>query len=341
MRGLAFAVAVGAALVGAAIAHAGTVTLSGDTLSYDAAPGEANRVFVVQDPDGMHVIDLGATVTAGAGCTSVNANEGFCAADSPQSLNIQVAADDMNDYVDLEPAGVFVNSFLDGGAGNDTLIGGNASNGNTFDGGLGADTFSGRGTVDYSTRTNPVTVTIGDGLANDGEAGEHDLVPNEISRVVGGHAGDTLTTLDAPNVGFTFLVGGDGNDHLTIKRRILIGQMDGNAGKDVLRAPASDAVMHGGDGDDLLVGGSLGQALWGDNGDDILRGNGGRDRLIGGAGADQISGGPGRDSVSAGTGPDTIYARDQKRDVLDGGPGEDRARVDVGLDRLISIEVLF
>ena len=80
---------------------------------------------------------------------------------------------------------------LEGGDGNDALYPGSNSSA-TLDGGPGADVLSGeRATVDYSARTNPLTVTMGDGLANDGEAGENDLISNDISLVLGGSGQDT------------------------------------------------------------------------------------------------------------------------------------------------------
>jgi len=342
MRGLALAALVLLALCGAGVAHAGTVTLSGDTLSFAADPGETNRVFVVHDPAGMHVIDTGAAVTAGAGCSQEAAGEAFCAADDTTILTIDVAADDQDDHVDLSPAGTFLASRIDGGPGDDTLTGGNAFSGNVFDGGPGGDTFSGNGAVDYSARTNPVTVTIGDGLANDGEAGEGDLVPNEIDQVWGGEGADTITAMNAANVGATYLKGGGGNDHLSALREGWTAIVEGDTGDDVLKCVGFDSTVFGGDGEDLLTGAHDGQALEGGKGNDILRGNAGRDRLIGGAGADELNGGPGKDSISGGHGPDTILARDHKRDAVDGGPGkDDRARVDVGLDRVLNVEELF
>lgn len=323
------------------MAHAGTATLASGVLTYQAGAGETNRVFVVQDTGGMHVIDTGAAVTAGAGCTQEAPNEAFCAAADPTVLTIDVNADDMSDYVDLRPAALYFRSALNGGSGDDELFGGNAAEENLFDGGPGGDTFSGHGTVDYSTRTNPVTVTIGDNLANDGEAGEGDNVPSEITRVVGGDAADTMTALNANNVGALTLVGGPGADHLTYLRQFFFGVLEGKQGDDELRIGDTEGLAHGGDGEDLLVGGHASQSLDGEAGNDDIRGNAGNDRLIGGAGADEITGGPAKDSISAGKGTDTIFARDHKRDVIDGGPGEDKARVDAGLDKLISVEHTF
>ena len=66
---------------------------------------------------------------------------------------------------------------LDGGAGDDLL-----------DGFFGADTMkggAGSDTVTYASRTAPIVVGIGS-LADDGEAGEKDLVYLDIEKVRGG-----------------------------------------------------------------------------------------------------------------------------------------------------------
>jgi len=217
MRGLVAVAAVGAAFYGAGVAHAGTVTLANGVMAFEAGAGEANRVFVIRDDDGMHLVDTAVPVTAGGGCTPENATEVFCASEDLTLLEIDVVAGDENDYIDLRPAGAFLASKLDGGDGNDKLLGGFAFSGNVFDGGVGADMFGGDwgGTVDYSERTNPVTVTIGDELPNDGEAGEGDFVSAGIDQVYGGHAADTITAMNVQGVNRTYLRGGEGNDHLS------------------------------------------------------------------------------------------------------------------------------
>ena len=78
----------------------------------------------------------------------------------------------------------------------------------------GADTD----TVTYSTRTAPVTADL-DGVADDGEAGENDLIWNDVENLTGGSANDRLTGSAGTNV----LNGGTGNDVL-----------DGGAGADLL-----------------------------------------------------------------------------------------------------------
>jgi Ca2+-binding RTX toxin-like protein len=345
MRRVVIALAACAALGATGVAQGGTVTFTKSLgiIRYDADPGETNRVFVVTDLEGLHVLDLGAAVSAGAGCSSPAPNEGFCAS-TPEQLalyRVEVFAGDEDDYVDFS-GGEYGLGLLVGGSGEDLLIGGFARAGNTYDGGSGADVFKGRGTVDYSSRTNPVTVTLGDDLANDGEAGENDLVPRTIGTVLGGEGADTLTADRGPHDRTTSnLIGGDGNDRLTVTGGRTIDRLIGEGGADVLRAPGRNDFMDGGTGKDVLTGGDLTQALWGGRGDDVLRGLDGKDRLIGQGGDDVLRPGSGKDSVSASHGDDTIYGRDGWRDVFDGGPGFDRARVDAGLDRLVSIEERF
>ena len=135
------------------------------------------------------------------------------------------------------------NDFLDGGGGNDLLqggIGNDTINGglgddeyrvDSFDGSDGADTFSGGpgfDTANYALRTCPLTITIGDGAANDGCSGEHDNIV-DAERFVGGSGNDHITGSNAPET----IEGGLGNDFI-----------DGGGGSDVIR---------GGSGNDTIV----------------------------------------------------------------------------------------
>jgi Ca2+-binding RTX toxin-like protein len=80
-----------------------------------------------------------------------------------------------------------------------------------LDGGPGADVLHGGGgdfdRADYTSRRAPVSVTL-DGVANDGEAGEGDLVASDVEDVYGGSGNDVLVGNGGPNT----LVGGAGND---------------------------------------------------------------------------------------------------------------------------------
>lgn len=158
-----------------------------------------------------------------------------------------------NDTISAGPG----NDVINGGAGNDS-INGNEGN-DIIDGGTGADVMhgdEGTDTVTYASRTADVSVTIDD-LVGDGEAGEGDNVTLTIDTVIGG----------------------DGNDMISV---------DNFAGSRYFVGAAGDDTLIGGFGDDRLLGGI---------GNDLLDGQAGNDALIGASGADTFIGGEGRDRV--------------------------------------------
>ncbi len=121
---------------------------------------------------------------------------------------------------------------------------------------LGSDVFSGGpgfDTVDYSSRLCDVTVTIGDGLANDGCSGEGDNVTGDIEHVIGGFGADDIS--------------GDGSAELLV----------GGPGADRLTGMNGDDELRGDDGNDILVGGGNDDHLVGGPGDDQERGEGNND----------------------------------------------------------------
>jgi Ca2+-binding RTX toxin-like protein len=322
----------------AGVGSAGTASFV-TGLRYEAAPGETNRVYILEAVlEGFRIIDTTAPVTVGAGCTSVSVNEAFCPSqDYIHTFGVLVSTGDMDDFIKVslgpeDPYEELVPGYdlarLRGGEGNDELEGGSASN--VLDGGPGADTFHPSGSsgdlVDYSSRTNPVAVTLGDDIANDGEVGEGDLILSGIGAVRGGQGADnmSLTRVRRNPYGFfePVLSGRGGDDVITssIPRAVLVGD-DGN---DRLRA--YDSLLKGGAGADALISGGLG----------LLRGGAGADRLFGRS-RSSITG---PDRMFGDEGPDTFFARDSRRDRADGGPGHDRARVD-RFDTIISIAQLF
>lgn len=322
------------ALAWAGAAQAGTFSVAGDDLSYVAPSGETNRVFLISEERpvrGFRVIDSGAAVTAGAGCTSVGPNEAFCAIPNFPD-HVLVSVDDEDDYVNTSAATSEIR--IEGGDGNDALYAGQSRT--VLDGGAGADVFEGEfSTVDYSSRTNSLTVTKGDGLANDGEAGENDLI-GDVAEVVGGSGADTFTL-----TGFDGRVtAGYGNDHITAIGLSLCG-LSGGPGNDVIEADDGFCSMGGGGGNDTLIGGDDVQLMGGGEGDDVLRGGPGGDSLAGDRGADELIGGKGHDHARGGSGDDTFRVKDGVDDFIDGNHGTDRAHVDKGLDELHDIEQLF
>jgi Ca2+-binding RTX toxin-like protein len=221
------------------------------------------------------------------------------------------------------------NDYLDGGSGNDRLLGGNGDNlliggagddrvigGENRDvviAGVGRDIYRGAkniclcigiylpvvDSISYRSYKKPVTVTE-DGIANDGENGEHDTVTG-FEEIIGGSSNDVLHGTPAADVLF------------------------GNGGNDKLYGEEGSDALYGGRGNDLLSGG---------DGTDELVGSFGADRLSGGDGADVLLGGSGADTFSGGSGFDVVYYSDHKAAVtvtVDGlandGNGTDNAPV--------------
>ena len=246
-RGTFLVAAVALAGLAPATAGAGTAAVFGRTLAYQASPGEANRVTVTRTPDAYRILDRGANVVAGAGCTSLAPNEVACAGDEVRMIRVQVL--DGNDVVSLS---VGRKSIVGGGDGDDVLEGGEGDDelygdagddtlkgGAGFDvltGATGADTMSGGGPsigidpeelgedeffVDialYEGRTNGVTVDLDD-VADDGEAGERDNVMRDVEVVAGGRGADTLVGNELANGFFSgpgrdMIVSGGGFDFI-------------------------------------------------------------------------------------------------------------------------------
>jgi Ca2+-binding RTX toxin-like protein len=128
------------------------------------------------------------------------------------------------------------NDFLAGMADNDILVGGPGGDG--FVGGPGFDI------ADYSMRTAPVTVTVGD-ASPDGASGEGDDVASDVEAVHGGSGGDRLV---AGAAGMN-LAGGTGSDNLI-----------GGPGPDRIRAQDGEHDMIDCGGGDDYVWADFGQS---------------------------------------------------------------------------------
>jgi hypothetical protein len=195
-------------------ALAGTVSLvpghDGTNIVFEAAVGEINDVSVVEGPDGVYSIsDSSAVITLQTtGCVSVSPNAVRCQVRPAFEDSAVVFTRDGADSVNvssrfalvrggpgpdtLSGAG-YLTSLL-GGLGDDRLIGhsgdqqlrGGAGTDlleagpgdDILEGGAGTDVIlggSGNDNVSYEDHKGPVTISL-DGRANDGAAGENDLV---------------------------------------------------------------------------------------------------------------------------------------------------------------------
>jgi Ca2+-binding RTX toxin-like protein len=257
---------------------------------------------------------------------------------APVSADPDGVADD-GEAGENDNVGADVETLI-GGAAADTLIGNGADNG--LDGGPGSDILNGGGGNDYVlywTRTAPVTVDF-DGVGDDGEAGENDVIGPDIEGVIGGSGDDTLTgdsgannlagwrgndTIDGGS-GADNIWGGEGVDTVTYAGRSAAVTVDLDGVADDGEAGEADNV--GGDVENL-IGGSGGDDLTGSAADNLIEGGAGDDTLRGGAGADVLDGGTGSDVVAGDAGADELRLRDEVKDEGSCGPDNDSVVADV------------
>lgn len=307
-------------LATASTAGAATFSRAADgAIEYTAAPGEVNRVLIYDNDDGatMTLYDSSNASNGSTpdGCTGF-ASYGSWQVSCPYAP-VRVDLGDGNDRgaVASTTPQVTVPVSIDGGPGNDELIGNAAAQ--ILDGGPGDDTVDGnegddtlRGgdgndTVEGGAGSDHIDAGAGDDLVSgDGSEGQW---PDVID---GGPGTDRIATdfqdrsqdIDAqPPVNVT--LGGDADDgrpgegdDVRNVERVLVNIPGTYVGTD---AP-----------EDIEVHQVLGSVT--------ISGGGGDDTLVGPDGADHIDGGPGDDTIDAGYGDDTIV----------GGPGRDTIRAD-------------
>jgi len=323
-RAAALPAALAATAVAPAVAAAGTMSATGNQVTYTAAPGEPNEVtangFFDDEDTMMYVLTISdarpVTIAPGGPCDFDFFGNARCMFPTPGSFNVQLG--DGNDTAIVRNTLATANA-VDGGLGEDRLSTAVAQGRNAISGGEGNDTIipdngavnppasdtisggSGVDTVDYdrefARRTSGVTVSL-DGAANDGAPGEQDNVQLDVENLSATSFSDTLAGGPGPNE----LLGFGGNDVLS-----------GGGGADRLLSHNANDQLSGGDGNDFLEGGSE------------------DDRLDGGAGLDSFSGDETGTANQIITGNDTILARDGVNgELISCGPGSDSAIVDAG-----------
>ena len=194
------------------------------------------------------------------------------------------------DGADTISLGSTMPTRVDGGYGNDTIMGGPGAD--KLAGGQGDDVIEGEAGDD----------SLFGGSGNDrieGGSG-HDSMG-------GGSGGDTLignTGRDSMNgsAGKDRLIGSGGADHI-----------EGGNGRDNISGNGGNDTVMAGLGNDVVTGG---------RGDDELYGQEGNDNVIGAGDNDMVVGGEGNDSVAGGQGDDTIHG-DAGDDLVNGGSGAD------------------
>jgi Ca2+-binding RTX toxin-like protein len=239
-------------------------------------------------------------------------------------------------------------SEIDGGLGNDLLVGGGGAD--IIRGGLGEDDIYGMDGDDIldGDDDSPVMEIIGgsdivvggEGMDTLNGRGGHDVL-------IGGSNSDTLD-------------GGTGNDTMegdvaedlethpvwylgsAMANRIDLERVlsdSGSHGADVMFGSDGNDFMHGNGCDDEMHGGSGDDDLYGDIGNDTLHGKSGNDYLHGGRGwprpasFEPLSEDFGRDELHGGYGSDRLWGQ-SGNDLLHGGLGVDYLNGGQGIDTI-------
>lgn len=167
-----------------------------------------------------------------------------------------------------DPNFVNATATIYGGAGNDNIIGSDAS-----------DWINGGGRADG----DPFSPTeVNDGSDSIFGNGGNDHIFGNAQLAVQGAAD-----------GGDYIDGGFGMDYV-----------NGNAGNDTIHGSLGPDRLYGGAGDDRVFGEDDNDHLNGNKGDDTLRGGQGNDEILGGQGDDLIEGGSGLDTLSGNLGRD-------------------------------------
>lgn len=205
---------------------------------------------------------------------------------------------------------------VNGGSGNDELVG--DSTGNVLHGNGGNDNVSG------GAATDQLFGDAGDDLLRGGDGND---------AIDGGEGNNTAdyASAGAGGVGVqvnltTGLATGEGND--TLKS---IQNVNGSSFDDSLKGDGSDNTLNGAGGEDNIAGnagndtvngGGAADQMSGQAGDDKISGAQGNDAIQGGTGNDRLQGGQGKDTILGQKGNDRLFGNAQP-DFLNGGQGSD------------------
>ncbi len=210
---------------------------------------------------------------------------------------------------------------LNGGAGNDVLIGN--LDGDLLDG--GSDTSG--DTADYSAYTAATSLTVDMGaqsISQTGSLSNKDYFQN-IEIIKTGSGADTFTVSTSTDTASYTLDGGAGSD--TIDYGSIYEGINVTLNGSTYASVTVGAI--GGGNDDLIR--NI-ENVYGSKTDDVIIGDSNANKLVGNEGNDTLDGGAGSDSVYGGEGNDTIVGTlDGANDFYYGGT---TSGVDVGVDTI-------
>jgi Ca2+-binding RTX toxin-like protein len=282
----------------------GVLSIKGDKLD--------NTIVVSRDAAGAILINGGAVRVKHGSSTVANTSQ------------IQVFGLDGNDQLSLDEAnGALPSAKMDGGDGNDTLVGGSGAD--HLLGGAGDDTLLGKGGIDqlFGGDGND-TLTGGD--ANDqafGEGGNDRLIWNPGDDTDLNEGGDGIDTVEVN--------GGNGTEgfSLTVNGTRVRFDRINPAPFSIDIGTSENLVLNANSGDDSFsASGNLAALIQitvdGGLGNDMLLGSNGIDRLLGGDGNDFVDGNQGADVAQMGAGDDTFqWDPGDGSDMVEGQDGTD------------------
>jgi Ca2+-binding RTX toxin-like protein len=221
-------------------------------VSYTADPGERNDVRIVRRESALAVSDSGAAIRAGAGCTGAGSQLVTCVFADPVA-RIRVDTGDGADRVDAAALDNGTRAIVDGGTGDDTLIG--SAFEDTLTGGSGNDTIDGGGGTDTASfderRRARLRVDLRTGIAT-AAGGERDTLAR-VANLRGGSGDDVLIG----DGGTNDLTGGGGEDELRGREGADAltggGRLDGGAGDDLIRLAGHGRAICGAGAGDLVA----------------------------------------------------------------------------------------
>ena len=306
---------------------------------FNGGGGVMNRVTVDRYGADLRFRDANSPVSPGAGCTQ-GADAKTVRCPSAGVATVRIHTGDFDDRVEVLAGAGTLPVKIEGGDGDDTLIGGPGAdtllgeNGaDVLDGGGAADTLDGGAgesdRISYARRTAPVAIRL-DGARNDGAdpdasgasaAGEENDLDRNVENADGGSGADRLFGSTVANVlhgaagddrldgglGSDTLDGGEGSDWLSYAARTgpVVVKLDGlrNDGAD----PDHSGTSYNGEEADRdlrienATGGSAADSLVAVTADAVIN------QLVGGAGDDTLITNDGTgtvDSVKCGDGTD-------------------------------------
>ncbi len=290
--------------------------LPGTTLTEILFDGEAgNDTFIGPKSARTYTINgINQGTVSGDGNAKFVGTENLTAGGAADRINIDIAGQ--------------LTGIVDGGKGNDTIVGGDLAD--QINGGFGDDHIDGRGGAD--------TINAGDGS---------DTVNGGLGNDVIDFGAGTDTALSLFNANYkvtasTFAATtlADVDSILNLEIAAIYADA-GNQSVDLSTFNGTSIVFTGG-GDDTIVGsgkfdyvnaGNGNNQIFSGGGDDAIFSGSGNDRIDSGSGNDYVDAGAGADIVVAGAGNDTVFLGDGD-DNADLGSGNDLVEGGVGNDAI-------